>query len=416
MGCVGSRSGEPGRAVYFSQVEPHDPGSFKRAVDLRASLLLHLIFTPRIVIGDAQALNNPVFRSLLSSSSGEPAPDSDVASLLTGGELVIAKRAGQTLEQIQTDHETRRVHGVPPREYARFLDEVATPHLWEWDETEVAEQFKANSVRRLDEVLADGASADPDGLHAAIDWVAAQEQLKYNDLRQHLATYDQQTAALVNDLIGIEYSLSLPNALQTPMADSSTSRCSPFTYLSLDDELEQSEVREFPCWILRPEALAKLPVAAVREAAQLRASRQVKAQLGRIEVGLEPDVPKFQASLVELVERLEASALDFAKGRDADALAELRDRPAKLRLWKSARNTAATTLTCLGIDVFTGGIPSSLSLIAQLVTFGASVKQEITDDRAGERAEDTTRRELKINSDRSSEGIVKRIVLPVAGQ
>ncbi|MEV5962336.1 hypothetical protein AB0L70_11275 [Kribbella sp. NPDC051952] len=403
----------PARAVYFSQVEPHDPGSLKRAVDLRASLLLHLIFTPRIVIGDAQVLNNPVFRSLLSGPTGEPAQDSEVASLLAGGELVIAKRAGLTLEQIQTDHEARRVHGVPPREYARFLDSVATPHLWEWDEDDVAEQFKSNAVRRLDEALAEDASGD---LRAARDWVASREQLRYHDLRQHLTSYDERTAAVVDQLVGIEYSLSLPSALQTPMADSSTSRCSPFTYLSLDDQLEQSQVRELPCWILRPEALAKLPVAAVREAAQLQASREVKAQLGRIEVGLEPDVAKFQAGLVELVERLEASALDFAVGRDAEALAELRDRPAKLRLWKSARNTAAITLTCLGIDVFTGGIPSSLSLLAQLVTFGASVKQEITDDRARERAADNRRRELRINSDRSAEGIVKRIVLPISRQ
>jgi hypothetical protein len=50
------------------------------------------------------------------------------------------------------------------------------------------------------------------------------------------------------------------------------------------------------------------------------------------------------------------------------------------------------------------------------VTFGASVKQEITDDRSRARAEDNRRRELKINADRSSDGIVKRIVLPVSGQ
>lgn len=407
---------EPGRSVYFSQVEPHDPGAFTRGVDLRASLLLHLLFTPRIVIGDAQALNNPVFRALLWDTTGEPGPRSDLASLLAEGELVIAKREGRTLEQIQTDHEARRVHGVPPREFARFLDEVATPHLWEWDETEVADQFKVNSVRRLDEVLADDESGYPEDLRSARDWVASREQLKYNDLRQHLTTYDERTAALVDQLVGIEYTRSLPNAMQTPMADSSTSRCSPFTYLSLNDQLEQSQVRELPCWILRPEALAKLPVAALREAAQLQASKEVMTQLGRIEVGLEPDITRFEAGVVELVERLEASALDFANGRDADALAELRDRPAKLRLWKSARNTAATTFSCLGIDVFTGGIPSSLSLIAQLVTFGASVKQEVTDDRSRARAEDNRRRELKINADRSSDGIVKRIVLPVSGQ
>ena len=120
-------SREPARAVYFAEGEHHDPGSPKGPEALRASLLLHLLFAPKVVIGDSQALNNPTFRALVSDPDGEPLESSDITGLLVEGDLVVARRAGRSFEEVRADHVDRGVQDTPPASYARFLDSVAGP-------------------------------------------------------------------------------------------------------------------------------------------------------------------------------------------------------------------------------------------------------------------------------------------------
>ncbi|TCO43619.1 hypothetical protein EV646_112196 [Kribbella antiqua] len=397
---------EPVGATYFAESDPHDPVGPKQRPDLRACLLLHLLFTPRLVIGDSQALNNPAFRALLTDESGTPSADSDIAPLLARGDLVIAKRTGQTLAEIRAGHAAGDVVGVPPVEYAAFLDEIAT-EAWEWEPAAIAAEFKANSLLRLSEVA--GESPDPQQLAAVRNWAEEREPLLYNDLRKRLREVDGPTYDLVDRLVGIEYRMGLPNALGMPTADSATSLSSPFAYLSFSEPTEIGAVRT---WVLRPEALAKLPVAAVMAAAELPASRTVKDQLGKIEVGLEPDLQVLYAALDELVRRLESAALELAEGGDAAALKELKRRPARVRLWKAVKFSALSTGLCVGFDVHSGGLPGRLPLVAQLITIGASMARDIRGAQREGGAAELTDLVQRADARRDGAGLLKRVVLP----
>lgn len=405
-------SKEPARAVYFAEGEHHDAGSPKGPEALRASLLLHLLFAPKVVIGDSQALNNPTFRALVSDPHGEPLESGDIASLLIEGDLVVARRAGRSFEEVQAGHVDRGVHDVPPLRYARFLDAVANPQEWAWEERAVAEAFKANTAQRLEEAGAGGDST----VAAVRDWILSRDQLLYAELRQYLQEFAPPVRSFVDELAGVEYRMSLPNALQLPTADSATSRSSPLAYLSLDDELQRTPVAEFPCWVLRPDVLAKLPVAAVRHVAELDASREVKAQLGRMEVGVEPDVMQFVGALEELVNNLESAALQFTEGKDTDALIHIRQQATRLRLWKAPAPTVASTLLCLGWEIRVDNAPNLLAVVGQMLVFGWAVQQDVA--RAREKARRKEREwvsleeRLRAAQIRTTDGVINRILLP----
>jgi hypothetical protein len=401
-------SEEPARAVYFAEGEHHDPGSPKGSEALRASLLLHLLFAPKVVIGDSQALNNPAFRALVSDPQGEPLESSDITSLLIQGDLVVAKRAGRTFEEVRAGHVAGGVHDVPPVRYARLLDAVATPHLWTWDERTVADEFKANTAQRLEEAWAEGDSK----LAEVRDWILSRDQLLYAELRQRLRQVDSATERVVDELAGLEYRMSLPNALQLPTADSATSRSSPLAYLSLNDELQQAPVAEFPCWVLRPDVLAKLPVAAVRYVAQLDASREVKAQLGRMEIGVEPDIRQLTGALEEMVNKLEIAAMQFTAGKDADALFRIRNEPTKIRLWKAPTRTVAATILCMGWDILVDNAPNLPSLLGQLLVFGLAVQQDVASARKEERQWINLKDRLRAAHIATSDRVMNRILLP----
>src|SRR4051794_21388854 len=109
-------------SVYLADAEPHDPQAPRTGTELRARLMLHLIFAERLVIGDSQALNSKPLRELLRGASGSDAPGSDILSLLSVGELVIARRSHSTLEELREEHAGRNVFNTPSREYAALLD------------------------------------------------------------------------------------------------------------------------------------------------------------------------------------------------------------------------------------------------------------------------------------------------------
>ncbi|MGW6279877.1 hypothetical protein [Kribbella sp. NPDC055071] len=405
-------SREPARAVYFAEGEHHDPGSPKGPEALRASLLLHLLFAPKVVIGDSQALNNPTFRALVSDPHGEPLETSDITGLLVDGDLVVARRAGRSFEEVRADHVDRGVQDTPPPGYARFLDTVAGAQEWTWEESAVAEEFKANTAQRLEEL---GADSEPT-LAAVRDWILSRDRLLYGDLRQYLGEVDASTRSLVDELAGIEYRMSLPNALQLPTADSATSRSSPLVYLTMDNELQRTPVAEFPCWVLRPDVLAKLPVTAVRHVSGLDASREVKAQLGRIEVGLEPDVHRFVGALEELVNNLQHAVLQVAAGKDADALTQIREQRTRLRLWKAPTSTVASALLGLGWELSVDNAPNLPAVIGQMVAFGWAVKQDVA--RARKEAREKENQWLRLGERLRSpqtpttDAVINRILLP----
>ncbi|WP_406051342.1 hypothetical protein [Kribbella sp. NBC_00889] len=398
---------EPVRSTYFTQSEPHDAGSPKTAPRLRACLMLHLLFAPRLVVGDSQALNNSAFRALVQKPRGTVSLTSDIRPLLADGDLVIAKRSGRTFAEIRAGQADRGVHGVPRAKYAALLDDVAKAHAWEWDEPMVAEEFKANSLIRLSEAIT-GSTADRSELSRVRSWIKDQGQLNYNELRKHLVGFSGRTSALVDELVGIEYRLSLPNALQLPTADSSTGKSSPFGYVSLE---EPTQVGEIGCWVLRPEALAKLPVAAVQAAAQLQASKEVKEQLARIEVGAHPDLEKLVWAFEELIRRLELSAIEMAEGGDAAALKEISRRPARLRWWRAMRYTAVDAGVCFGVDVLSG-VPGRWSMLVQLISLGASWRKDINDARKARRVAEHAAAGRQVEARRRGAGLLKRLVLP----
>ena len=45
--------------VYLADAEPHLPEPFRAAADLRARVILHVLFADALVLGDSQSLNNP---------------------------------------------------------------------------------------------------------------------------------------------------------------------------------------------------------------------------------------------------------------------------------------------------------------------------------------------------------------------
>jgi hypothetical protein len=148
----------------------------------------------------------------------------------------------------------------------------------------------------------------------------------------------------------------------------------------------------------------------------LDASREVKTQLGRMEVGLEPDVHRFVGALEELVNNLQHAVLQVAAGKDADALTQIREQRTRLRLWKAPTSTVASALLGLGWELSVDNAPNLPSVIGQMVAFGWAVKQDVARARkeAREKEDQWIRLEARLRSPQTptTDAVINRILLP----
>ncbi len=266
--------------VYLADAEPHLPEPFRAAADLRARVVLHVLFADSLVLGDSQSLNNPYLRHLLTTDAIRPR---DLAALLRDGYLRVARRSSvPSFLDIRNNHAERGVDHVPSPEYAEWLDEITNDHLVRYDGTEVTARFKSGLCTLL-EREAEGC----DGLQHAVlrqarDWVQAQDNLLYKGVRDWQNAYpDRSTAVLlalriVEECTSSAYRSALPSALNAAVADRRS-----VLGVGLHDRTGIAELR-LPATLLSVSALSEVPVEVIQETLLLQSRQTALRELARI--------------------------------------------------------------------------------------------------------------------------------------
>jgi hypothetical protein len=266
--------------VYLADAEPHLPEPFRAAADLRARVILHVLFADALVLGDSQSLNNPFLRRLLTTETIQP---HDLAALLQNGHLRIARRSSApSFLAIRDDHAKREVDNVPSPEYAEWLDEVTSGHLIRYDGTAVATRFKTGLCRLLEQKASVSEGLQQIVLRQARDWVQEQKILFYKGVRDWRDAYpDRTTAALlalriVEESASEAYRSALPSTLNAAVADRGS-----VLGLGLQDRTRVAELR-LPATLLSVSALSEVPIEIVQETLLLQSRRVALRELARI--------------------------------------------------------------------------------------------------------------------------------------
>ena len=272
-----------GESVYLADAEPHLPEPFRAAADLRARVILHVLFADKLVLGDSQSLNNPYFRELLTTESGRPY---DLAVLIHDGFLRIARRNNySSFLAIRNQHKGENVKNVPSPQYAEWLDEITQDHLIQYDGNKVAARFKSGVLELLAKELARSDGLQKTVLREAQKWAKEQDPLKYNDVRNWQAKYpDRTTAALlalriVEERTSLSYRSALPITLHAAVADRRS-----VLGLELRNRTDLAELR-LPPTLLSVSALSEVPIEVIQETLLLPSRQVALRELARIRHG-----------------------------------------------------------------------------------------------------------------------------------
>lgn len=266
--------------VYLADAEPHLPEPFRAAADLRARVILHVLFADALVLGDSQSLNNPYLRQLLTTEAGQPR---DLAALVKDGHLRVARRSNvPSFLTIRNDHAEREVDNVPSPEYAEWLDEITGDHLIRYDGAEVTARFKSGLCGLLEKRASRSDGLQRTVLRQAYDWVQEQDVLFYKGIRDWQDAYPDRTTAALLALRMIEESASeayrsaLPNTLSAAVADRRS-----VLRLGLQDRTGFDELR-LPASLLSVSALSEVPIEVIQETLLLQSRRVALRELARI--------------------------------------------------------------------------------------------------------------------------------------
>ncbi|MFI0406133.1 hypothetical protein [Actinomadura sp. 3N508] len=321
-------SGREQVPVYLADAEPHLPEPFRAAADLRARVVLHMLFGETLVLGDSQSLNNPYLRELFMVGPERP---HDLAVLLQKGYLRLARRASApSFRAVRDEQAVRGVENVPSPEYAEWLDEVTAGHLVVYDGAEVASRFRSGLRSQLAGAVTRATGRYREVLEDARVWVEGQEQLFYKAIRDWKDEYpdrsgDALTAlGVLESCTSLAYRSALPAALGSAMADRSS-----VLRVSAQGRGSRGEVR-LPPTILRAGALSRVHADVLVAALASPARGAALAAMARIRDG-EHVGGELLDGLAEFVETFHRSALESFGGADAKALNVLRWHEAQLR-------------------------------------------------------------------------------------
>ncbi|MFD7879930.1 hypothetical protein ACFV5G_38640 [Streptomyces sp. NPDC059766] len=289
--------------VYLSDVEPHSAAPVDGAADLRARILLHVLFSDTLLIGDSQSLNNRYFRALVSgrqmSVSGTAVPGvttlSDLAPLLTEGHIRVALRSGATHHGIRNAHAAKNVDNVPDPDYVDELQAMTSGHALTYDGTAVSAAFKAGVLERIDGALAFARGDARHSLRAAHDWAADQSPLEYKAIRDWLARHRAARPHAGADVVlalqsvdqwaGESYRQALPRVLGAAVA-------APLDDVDVIPAARSHrllDLTDLAPGLLDGLLLSLLPVDVLFEAVSQPSRNAMVAQLARVRRGIRPD-------------------------------------------------------------------------------------------------------------------------------
>lgn len=390
------------RGAYLSDTAPRGvagrhggaPDPVGGAVALRAKIMLHLLFTDRLVVGDAQALTNPTLRALLWPGDEFPGCPADLAALLHSGNLLVAKRDSEeslrTLRDWEAEHE---VEHTPSAEYAELLDAETEGRLLTYGSADVSETFRLGVIDQLTDL----ADASPPHEAATItevrDWVRSRETFLYNDFRKwRRGRPEERLLDRVDRFIAIPYALSLPRSLALDYVGPVDPN-SLFTVVKLaerdgyplgDYGVDEKSPEGRACYCVNTTVLGQLPVDFVLEAMQMSERAELLAELRKPREGRDLDWDRVVGSFGAMMDALNGATIHYLQEhRLEDALALLRTDPPQWRL-NLSRNFLTQTVADVGMSVVTGGENSVGQMLAKMTLFGGAVATEVV---TGHRAE-----------------------------
>ncbi|MFC5723993.1 hypothetical protein ACFP1Z_27885 [Streptomyces gamaensis] len=293
--------------IYLSDVDPHSSAPIHRVADLRARLLLHVLFADSLLIGDSQSLNNPFFRALVCTEEARrvewPAgtsPLPDLAPLLRDGRMRVALRAGPGLRAIREQHEQQRVDNVPSRDYVEWLDGLTAGHVTVYDPGAVTAAFTSGLLDRVDAGLRRAEGAERAVLESVRQWSAEQDALGYKALRDWISGHEAGPAEIlvwgaVDEWAGESYRQALPGVLGCGLA---APRDEP-------DRIPAGRTRRvleragLPAVVLDSVLLSQLPVEVLLEAVAQPARNSLVRQLALVRRGMPPDTGELDSAAEE---------------------------------------------------------------------------------------------------------------------
>jgi hypothetical protein len=381
------------KAAYLSDTVTHSPAvradadaePVHAAVALRAKILLHLLFTDRLVVGDAQALTNTTLRALLWPAEACGACPADLGELVAAGALRVAMRDSQeslgALRDWQAEHE---VESTPSPAFAAFLDEATEGHLLGYDSTDVSEKFRLGTVDQLTDLAEASPRAEARTVLEVRDWAREQKTLLFNDFRKWRRDRpEKRVLDRVDGFMAIAYTLALPRALALDYVGPADRR-SPFAVVKLaerdgyplgDYGIAETDPGGHDCYCIDTTVLAALPAGFVLDAMQMPQRAKLLAELRRPREGKVLDWDRVVDAFEDLMDALNAATILHLRRDHEGALARLTAEPPQWRL-RLSRSFVAQNATDVALSVVTGGASGGLEVLARLVLFGAAVLSE----------------------------------------
>jgi hypothetical protein len=369
---------------YFAESFQYGPAARalptgSAAALLRARILLHLLFTDRLVIPDSQILNNPHLRQLVSPHEAAGPLPADLDEFVVAGRLAIARR--DTMPSLAELHEwqvANRMPDVATPEYARLIDGMVGDQALTWSFEQVSTAFKAGAVAGLRANL--GISPEDDRVtEQALRWVERQDVLYYSEFlrwKENVSgVLDGVAVDRVDRIITIAYGLSVPKTLHLDSA-APAGADSPFEHLVLETEADsdrQAESDAVECFTINPFVLARVPAEVILAAVESDERQRIMAEFAKARGGDQPDWSVIANAFPELMTNLNIATLRHLQGEGMDrAVAELRSIRPRARLsWLLKRG--GEQVADIVLDVATGGMSGVPSVIAHLSLFGFAV-------------------------------------------
>jgi hypothetical protein len=321
--------------IYLSDVDPHASSPIARIGDLRARVVLHVLFADTLLIGDSQSLNNKYFRSLLSTEEAEQVelehlfdhtapladpitaalatPLSDLTPLLDQGYIRVARRVGCTLRELRDVLAAKGVDNAAGPAYAAFLDDLTHAHAVDYDGVMVSAAFKAGVLLRV-EAGVEARTGDARAvLHDLRDWAEEQRPLDYKALRDRLfgirARFPAASADVLSALTSVDqwagesYRQALPEVLDAGLG-------SPCDVPDLLPERRSHRVLRLtglPSAMLNEFLLSRLPVDVLLEALGQPARNALVGELSALRRGIAPDTALLGAAATEFATWMSAA-------------------------------------------------------------------------------------------------------------
>ena len=337
-------SGDRDYSVYFGDMNLHVSAAYSQAEDLRARILLHIVLSEPLVIGDSHSLNSPMFRSLVADddSAGRHV-DGGLAEFLRRGDLRVARRDSQkSFLEIRNDHLKKNIDDVPPQDYAEWLDEVTGGHTLQYGAPMVSANFKNNFLRRLDRRLQSVSADTPkryvDTLRRLRDWAEQQETLFYKKIRE---TYDdwryderntsretEEAVAFVERCASSSYHLALPQAIALAVTGPRNDEL-----IELPATLRPTETMTLPYGLVNHKVWQTIPVHGVLEILDLDSRQRMLAEMAVARADGSGQIRDLMESIATFADELDAVLhRTFDRGKDAEVYAAMRRAALKARL------------------------------------------------------------------------------------